>query len=275
VTLRARAASVESDEVEGPPVGLSGADRVLACLKQLSQHPKGVALEELARELHSPKSSVHRALAALRRAQLAEQDERGRYRLGLEVVRMGLEYYDSLDRTELLQPLLDALAQRYQETTHYAELDGGDIVYLSRAMPPALRVQMTATIGGRNPAYCTGLGKALLAEMLLDEAAVQEYATTYGPLERRTPNSITDVGALQRELDLTRRRGYALDDQESDPGINCIAFAVHLDSPTRPFGAVSVSALSHRTPLRELIAAADEMRALITQHLGARALATR
>src|SRR5689334_3502735 len=133
----------------------TGADRVLACLKQLAQHPKGVALEELARELHSPKSSVHRALATLRRAGLAEQDDRGRYRLGLEVVRMGLEYYESLDRTELVHPLLGALAERFHETAHYAELVDGDVVYLRREAPPGLRVQMTAAIGGRNPAYCT------------------------------------------------------------------------------------------------------------------------
>jgi IclR family transcriptional regulator, acetate operon repressor len=154
---------------------------------------------------------------------------------------MGLEYYGSLDRTELLQPLLLDLAERFQETAHYAELDGGDVVYLSREMPPALRIQMSAAIGGRNPAYCTGLGKALLAELLTNEQAVADYVDKHGPLVRRTPNLITDTAELHRELELSRRRGYALDDQESDPPGSTASPSPSTSPPTRSHSAPSAS----------------------------------
>jgi DNA-binding IclR family transcriptional regulator len=215
-----------------------------------------------------PKSSLHRALAALCRAGLADHDERGSYRISLEFVRLAFAYYEQFDRRQVVGPLLQSLADRFGETAHYAELDGAEVVYIAKMTPPGLGAQMTSIIGGRNPAHCTGLGKALLAYELADRGAVQAYVTANGPLAQRTPNTLVDTQALAANFELVRGRGYALDDEESEEGINCIAFPLFLDHPTRPSGAVSVAALAYRTALAQLEEAAGEVRALIERTLG-------
>jgi IclR family acetate operon transcriptional repressor len=82
-------------------------------------------------------------------------------------------------------------------------------------------------------------------------------------LERRTPRTVHTAAVLHGELEATRERGYGIDDQENETGVNCLALAVFLTSPTTPSGAVSVSALAYRTPVAALIEALDEIRALL------------
>jgi IclR family transcriptional regulator, acetate operon repressor len=147
---------------------LAGSDRVLGILRSLGDYPQGVSLEQLARDVDVPKSSLHRALAALCRAGFAEHDARGSYRLGLELVRLAFAHYDQLDRRRVVEPLLKTLAERFSETAHYGELAASEVVYLAKMTPPGRGAQMTSTVGGRNPAHCTGLGKALLAYELSD-----------------------------------------------------------------------------------------------------------
>jgi IclR family transcriptional regulator, acetate operon repressor len=255
--------------VSQPASELAGVDRVLAVLRSLAGHPKGVGVERLARELALPKSSTHRALAALRRAGFAEHDERGDYRLGLELVRLAFAFYGRLDRPRVVEPVLEALVERFGETAHYAELRGAEVVYLAKVVAAGRGVQMSSEIGGRNPAHCTGVGKALLAAALPTRQAVEEYVTRSGPLLARTPRTLTDAAALNADLEATRTRGYALDAEESESGINCLAFPLYLDEPSRPSGAVSIAAVAQRTPLDELVAGADDARALIEAQLGA------
>jgi IclR family acetate operon transcriptional repressor len=164
-------------------------------------------------------------------------------------------------------PALEALAQRFGETAHYARLDGHEIVYVAKVSPPVHGVRMTSVIGGRNPAHCTGVGKALLAHALPDRAAVDAYVRLHGPLEARTVHTITDPAALHAELERVREQGYAVDREESELGINCVAFATFLDSPQVPSGAASVAAVANRTPLSALLDGIDEMRVLLADRL--------
>lgn len=249
--------------------GATGADRLLVVLRYLAEHPKGVMLDQLARELELPKSSAHRALATLCRAGFADHRDGGDYRLGLELVRLVFAFHDELDRPRLIEPVLDSLARRFGETAHYAELDGAEVVYLAKVTPTGRGVQMTSQVGGRNPAHCTGVGKALLAAALPDREAVDTFLAHHGPLVQRTERTLVDAAGLAADFEATRARGYALDAEESELGINCLAFALYLDTPRRPSGAVSVSAVAQRTPFEELVAAAEEARVLIESQLGA------
>lgn len=242
-------------------------DRVLACLQFLAADSGAVGLDEISKSLDLPKSSTHRALASLVRAGLVEQDDDRRYRLGLRVVRLALSYYEGLDRPRLVQPVLTELAEMIGETAHYAELDEAEVVYLGQARPPGDRVQMTARIGGRIPAYCTSLGKAMLAYLLPDRAAVTRFVELHGPLAKLTPNALTSATALTRELQATRERGYAVDREESDAGITCVAFPIFLGG-SKPTAAISVSALASRTRLEDLIASIADIRGVISANLG-------
>ncbi|MFF5966447.1 IclR family transcriptional regulator [Streptomyces collinus] len=241
---------------------LVGSDRVLAVLKELARYPDGVGLDELTQVIGSPKPTVHRALAALRRAGLADQDTRGRYALGDEFLRMAFAHHEVRPEHVRIRPVLEALSQRFGETVHYAVLDGREVVYRAKVDPPSGAVRLTSTVGGRNPAHATGVGKLLLAHQLDTLDAVSAWIGDSG-LVRRTPRTLCTAEDLHRELEATRQRGYALDDQENETGVNCLSLPVYATSPASPSGAVSISALTYRTPLSTLTDAVDEARALL------------
>lgn len=241
---------------------LVGSDRVLAVLKELARYPEGVGLEELTRVIGSPKPTVHRALAALRRAGLAGQDTRGHYALGDEFLRMAFAHHEARPDHVRVRPVLEALAQRFGETAHYAVLDGREVVYRAKVDPPSGAVRLSSTVGGRNPAHATGVGKLLLARHLGTLEEVEAWIDG-SPLERRTLQTLCTAEDLHRDLRTIRERGYSLDDQENEPGVNCLALPVYATSPRTPSGAVSVSALAYRTPLSILVEAAGEIRALL------------
>jgi DNA-binding IclR family transcriptional regulator len=122
-------------------------------------------------------------------------------------------------------------------------------------------VKLTSTVGGRNPAHCTAVGKLMLSYDLPDLASVQEWLGTR-TLQQRTPRTLLRADQLHAELERTRERGYGLDDRENEEAVNCLAVPVFLTSPNRPCGAVSISALVYRTPLAKLIEHLPEIRAI-------------
>jgi len=108
--------------------------------------------------------------------------------------------------------------------------------------PPYGARRLTSTVGGRNPVHSTGVGKLLLAYARPDDDAVAAWASDR-MLERRTEHTRTTADELAPELRAVRARGYAVDNQENEPGIVCVAVPVFLTSPTRPSGAVSLPRL--------------------------------
>jgi IclR family acetate operon transcriptional repressor len=241
---------------------LVGSDRVLAVLKELARYPDGAGLEELTRAIGSPKPTVHRALGSLRRAGLADQDARGHYVLGDEFLRLAYAHQEARPEHLRVRPALESLAARFEETAHYAVLDGHEVVYRAKVDPPSGAVRLTSTIGGRNPAHATAVGKLLLAHRLHTREDVAVWVGS-SELVRRTPLTRCSVDDLQRELEVARAHGFATDDQENETGINCLALPVYLTSPTTPSGAVSISALTYRTPLATLVEAVGEIRELL------------
>jgi len=245
---------------------LVGSDRVLAVLRELAQRPGGATLDELSRAVGSPKATVHRALAALRRAGFAGQDSPGHYQLGDEFLRLAFTHHEDRPDHVRVRPALEALARRFGETAHYAvldpALDGGSVVYRAKVDPPAGGVRLTSVVGGRNLSHATGVGKLLLAHALPDDDAVRAWAEGR-TFERRTPATITTVDGLVAALAQVRRDGFALDDEENEPGIVCIAVPAYLMSAATPSGAVSVSAVRFRTPLESLRDAVEEIRAVV------------
>jgi IclR family transcriptional regulator, acetate operon repressor len=243
-----------------PP--LVGTDRVLAVLTELARHAGGASLEELTRAVASPKPTVHRALASLCRFGLATRNGHGRYALGDEFLRLAFAHHEARPDHLRVVPVLTTLAERYGETAHYAVLDGHTVVYRAKVDPPAGALRLSSTVGGRNPVHSTAVGKLLLAYALADDAAVTAWVREQ-PLPQCTPRTLTSADALAAELRTIRAHGYAVDDQENEPGIVCLAVPVFLTSPTRPSGAVSVSAPASRTRLATLVAEAAAIRATV------------
>ena len=245
---------------------LVGSARVLAVLAELARHPDGIGLDEMSRVVDSPKPTVHRALAALRRAGFARQDGHGRYVLGDELLRLAFTNHEARPEHLRVHGALQALCDAFGETVHYAVLDGADVVYRAKIDPPVGAMKLTSTIGGRNPAHCTAVGKLLLGYALPDDVAVRSWLSGR-PLPRRTRHTLVTAKAVAAALAQARVDGYAVDDQENELGISCLAVPVWLTSARVPVGAVSVSALAHRTPLSELVDRVDLIRSIMAAHL--------
>ena len=239
-----------------------GADRTLAVLAVLATYDDGVSLEEITSVVGSPKPTVHRALGALRRAGFAAQTTVGRYVLGDEFLRLAFAHHEGRPDHVRVKNTLEALAARYGETAHYAVLDGDSVVYRSKVDPSTGAARLTSVVGGRNPAHCTAVGKLLLSYRLPDRDAVADWVAGRA-LARRTGKTLTTAGELHEEFERIRERGYSVDDQENEPGVNCLAVPAFLTSPSTPSGAVSVSALAYRTPLGSLIDEVDAIRQIV------------
>jgi len=252
------------EEEADVPEKLVGSDRVLAVLLELAEHPSGISLDELAKRVRGSKPTVHRALASLRKAGLASQTGRGVYELGDEFVRLAFRHHDARPETARISPLLVELATEYGETAHYAVLDRPDIVYRAKVDPPTGAMRLTSTIGGRNRAYSTAVGKLLLSFEVTTAAQLNEWLGPE-PLVRHTENTITDRAALLAEIIATRQRGYGIDNQENEIGVNCVALPVRLPGPQ--LGAVSISGLTYRRPLASLLEVVPAIRAAIARHL--------
>jgi DNA-binding IclR family transcriptional regulator len=226
-------------------------------------------LGEIAAALRVPKSSAHRAVGVLVSSGFARQDAQGTYHLGFDLLRLVFRYHDTYAPRLMVGQALQRLSDATGETTHYGVLIGGDIVYQAKVSPSRGTLQMSSVVGGSNPAYRTGIGKALLMHELPDLPAVREYVDTHGPLQARTRHTITSAQKLHRVLQAGRRDGYTLDRQENELGIVCVAFPIFLDSPARPTGAISISAVAGRTSIDELVERLPELRKIVTEELGA------
>lgn len=248
-----------------PPVG---SDRVLAVLAELARHPAGIGLDDLARRLHSPKPTIHRALAALRRAGFAAQQRRGPYLLGDEFLRLAFAHHEARPDHVRIRPVLEQLVARHHEVGHYAVLEDRWVIYRSKVDPSAGTVQLTSTIGGRNPAHSTAVGKLLLSFELTDRDAVARWVSA-GPLEARTARTKLTAQQLWAEFCVIRSQGYATENEENETGVACLAIPVFMDSGARPSGAVSISSLIYRTPLQSLVDDLPALRLIIAGGTGA------
>ena len=215
-------------------------DRALRVLEELAAHGAGASLEQLAGATGLPKSSLHRTLAALRERGFVAQQQDGRYLIGPELLRVAFDFYEGFDVRVVLRPELERLRDELNETVHLGVLDGGDVVYLDK-LESRHSISLTSKVGGRNPAHCTAVGKALLAWTYPSAPEIREWVARFGPLEARTNHTITSTDKLAREMARIRSDGYARDMEESEVGVRCVAAPVLLGA-SRPRAAFSVSA---------------------------------
>lgn len=204
-----------------------------------------MSLEELAKTSGIPKSSLHRTLAALKHRGFAVQHEdNGLYFLGTQMLSAAFGFYERLDLRAMIHPLLVQLRDEFNETIHMAVLDRAEVVYLDKT-ESSHPIKMTSVIGGRNPAHCTGVGKALLAWTYPTDPAISLWVARHQPLAARTPNTVTNGPKLAQELARIRQRGHALDLEESEIGVRCFALPIFLGGSS-PAAAISVAAPKER-----------------------------
>ena len=200
----------------------------------------------MARELHLNKSTAFGLLCTLERRGYVEQNpENGKYRLGLRTLDLGNVKLAGFDVARVAHPLLRSIVEQLGETAHLAIYERGEVIYIDKVESDNT-LRIASFIGKRNPAYCTGVGKCLLAFQTEEEI---DRVIGAG-LVARTPQTITDRVRFMAELAAIREKGRAGDNEEFSLGLICSAAPVR-DSKGKVCAAISVSAPTIRaTPKR-------------------------
>lgn len=242
--------------------GVQSVDRAFEVLEALADAGGIATLSELAGTTGLPAPTIHRLIQSLVAGGYVRRDMAHRYALGPRLIRLGEAA--GLTLGARATPYLRALAQQIGETANLAMLEGDSVVYVAQAPSPH-SMRMFTEVGRHVLPHCTGVGKALLAE--LPVTRVVEILGRTG-LPARTERTLTDEGALLDELARIREQGYAVDDGEQEVGVRCVAVAVTAQ-PARL--ALSVSGPSGRvTPerVREIVPVLREAADRLLRELG-------
>lgn len=245
--------------------GVQSVERIFTLIEVLAAHPAGAGLQKLAAEAGLAKSTAHRLLGSLVALGYAVQDPGGHYRLTLKMFEISSGIVNNMDIMGVARLHLERLSQRTAEAVHLVIRDGTDIVYIYKAESSPMR--MSSRVGLRSPLYCTGVGKAILST--LPRAEVEEIWRQSQP-RKLTEHTITDLNGLLSQLAQVRTRGYAIDDEENEPGIRCVALAIP-GPGGRADSAFSISGMApYMTPDRvgRIAQLALETRADILHDLG-------
>jgi len=211
-------------------------DRVFALIEYMAGARDTISISKAAADLAIPVSGVHRLLTSLEEAGYVHKDTNSRYHLSLKIAAIAAQVLDRLDLRESARPFLERLSADAEETVHLGVLEGGEVVYIEKIDGPG-RLRMASRIGERFPVHSTALGKVLIAA--LPEQEVSKIIGQKG-LARCTPNTIVDVMQLLNHLREVRANGYAMDNEENEPGIRCAAAPI-LDYAGRVIASVSIS----------------------------------
>lgn len=197
---------------------------------------------EISRILKMHKSTVHRFLRSMEKVGVIEKNEEtGKYRLGLKLYELGNSVSLKKIMVDRARAYLEDLHWYLNETVHFATLKNGEVAYLDKIIADRNFV-IISEVGKRLPAHCTGLGKAMLA--FLPEDEVKRIIKEKG-LKRFTKNTITNKKKFFEELKKVKERGYAIDDEEIEDGLRCIAAPI-FNGEGKVIAAVSISGPSSR-----------------------------
>ncbi len=243
MTVRAGGESAE-DEETGNPYRVQAADRALTLLRCFEREPRRRSLAELADTIGVPRPSAFRLLSTLEQHGFVRRVGQT-YALGHRCLVLGNVYQADLGVEAAALPVLERLRDETGETTQLAVLEDWQVVYLARVLSHQPVAYMRSRAGAVLPAYCTGLGKVLLATRDPDEVAAWARRQTF---PRRTANTLTTADALLEDLAVTRERGYAIDDEEREVGVRCVAAPVY-DGSGAAIAAISVAGPPGRLPL--------------------------
>ena len=218
-------------------------DRALAILETLADYPS-LSLMELSEKVHLHKATTHRLVNSLmENGYIDRNPDTKQYRISLKMFHLGNKRVHNIDFLNVAKSMIRQLSDDTRQTVHLVVEDNDEVLYIDK-YGESRGVRMQSKIGTKAPLYCTAVWKALLSTR--QNAAVREYWDSIVP-EQKTGRTITTYEDLISELDEIRRNGYALDDEEFEEGIVCIAAAF---SSARE---VAAGAISISLPLSDMV----------------------
>ena len=201
-----------------------------------------MSVSELAKRTNLRKSNVHRLLATLTYLGYVEQDPATyKYFPSLKTFEIGSAIVNRLGLQPIVHPFLEGLGKQFHETNNLAVLDRGEVIYIDK-VESSESLRMDIKVGRRVPAYCTALGKVLLAH--LSESEIEEFLE-HQKLIPCTTRTVTSPKELRRTLAQIRAQGYAIDEEEFSEGIRCIATSIQ-NHNGKVIAAISIAGPSIR-----------------------------
>ena len=215
-------------------------DKSLFILETLLQHSSSISIMEISKKLKIYPSTIHRVLNTLKYRGYVEQNPADqKYRLGLKLVELGMARYHQIDLVKEAHPFLKELVDQCNETVHLGTLDQEGVLYIAKE-DCTRTIRMVSQVGRRAPQHSTALGKILLAHLPEKE---REEIIAHKNLSRFTEHTITEKKELEKELEQVKKQGFALDREENEKEICCIA------APIRDYCGKVIAALSISSPV--------------------------
>jgi DNA-binding IclR family transcriptional regulator len=265
ISLPRRGVSAEKNPVDGERYVIPNLRNACRILKLLGRHPNGLKAADLARSLDIPVTTTLRIMATLHIEGFARKQE-GRYELGPVLIQLGNAALAGTEIRELALPLLHKLTSDVDETSHLAiPCDERALIVAVEDSPHPLGT--ASRPGFLADLHCSSTGKIFLTYLYHDRIA--EIVRTTRP-ERRTPRTLTMLSQLKREVEVTTKRGYSMDNEEFNLGVRCLAAPV-FDSEGNVAAAVGITASTIRFTkerIPEIAANVREIAAELSQLLG-------
>ena len=214
--------------------------RTVDILKLVSKKPDGITLDQICEQLSIPKTSAYDILTTLVHTGMVHvaREQKQRYTIGLTAYRVGINYTNNMDFIGTIDPVLKAFSKEVGKTVFFGVRSDDSIVYICK-FEPENPIITTATVGTKNPLYCTSLGKAIMANMEQEERDALADRINFRPHTQRT---IQDKTHFIEELDRVRENGYAFDARELEEHMECVGSPV-FGPDGNVIGAISVSSL--------------------------------
>ena len=155
-----------------------------------------------------------------------QDEETGKYMLSFKIVELSEKVLSKVDVISIVRPFMEGLANDCRETVHFVQRRGMDVFYLEKVAPlypQESAIRMASQVGLSRPLYCSAVGKAILADMADDEV---RYIWENSLIEKKTEHTIIEYAELQKDLTKIREKGFALDNEENEIGVRCIAVSI-------------------------------------------------
>lgn len=235
------------EEIEGDPNFMTSLARGLAVVQTFSQSRRELTISQISGMTGFSRAAVRRCLYTLVKLSFAGTDDNRHYYLRPRVLTLGHSYISSMPLAAAAQPILDHVSRVLRESCSIATLDGTEIVYIARANVTRI-MSIDLGVGSRLPAFCTTMGRVLLANLTPEEA---DEVLSQIEFKRFTERTVVSVEKLRQILRMVQRNGYSIIDQELEHGLR--ALAVPIRNPAgKVVAALNVGVHAQRVSIQEL-----------------------
>ena len=235
------------EALTGDPNFMSSLARGLAVIHAFQERKRQLTIAQISHRTEIPRAAVRRCLHTLIKLGYATTDGRT-YSLLPKVLTLGHAYLSSTPLAVTAQPILDRLSEQLHEACSMATLEGDEILYIARSATPQRLISVDLSVGSRLPAYCTSMGRILLAG--LDDQALEDYLSD-ADLQVKTSRTLHTPEALRASINAIRQQGWVIIDQELEMGLRSVAVPLK-DSAGQVLAALNVGTHVGRVSQREL-----------------------